>query len=358
VVVRSIVDSGTPRRRRFRVAVVVALAALFLPGAASAHPTTAVVALDYQTTVEHAPAGVSAVVIDGDRRLRLTVASGLRVSVLGFAGEPFLRFSADGVFANARSVTAISTKVVATRSGQTPVFGGAAEWRRVSGGRSFTWHDHRLAPSLPRGARRVAWSVPLLVDGRRVEVGGVFRRFAKPALWPWLLVLGACFAAGAIGFAGGEGRRLRLTIALAAAAGGAALVSVAGFSAGNGVGERTKLLELGASGALGLAAALGLAFARRSRVAVAGGIALLALIEGLGRLGVFFHAVVVSALPAALTRGVDTIAIAAGLVVLTLLLTRPYPKPIRRGAGRTGRPAWWLSKLAPQAIRSGRKGTR
>ena len=73
------------------------LAALALPATAAAHNRGPAVALDYRLRVDEVARGVSARVLDGDRSLRLAVAGGVRVVVLGYLGEPVLRFDVRGV---------------------------------------------------------------------------------------------------------------------------------------------------------------------------------------------------------------------------------------------------------------------
>jgi hypothetical protein len=96
------------------------------------------------------------------------------------------------------------------------------------------------------------------------------------------------------------------------------------------------LAGAGAVLALAVLAAAGLLLAGRRRLAVAGAIGALALIEGLGRLGVFVHGVVISELPAAAARAADSVAIGAGLAAVVIALTQPSrtPVPARRRTRR------------------------
>src|SRR5436309_1082650 len=112
-----------------------ALACLAVPGTAAAHSRAPAVALDYRLELAHAPRGVEADVVDGDRALRLT-AVGADVVVRGLLHEPVLRFARNGVWANAASPTAAADRIVRAGRG----------WVRVAAGSTFTWHDHRLSP--------------------------------------------------------------------------------------------------------------------------------------------------------------------------------------------------------------------
>ena len=97
------------------------LAALVVPGVAQAHHTAVpIVALDYANRIlpgAAGPDGVHATLDDAGRKLRLTVAPGRQAVVLGYVGEPFLRFDSHGVSANAHSETAQGS---AARRGRGP----------------------------------------------------------------------------------------------------------------------------------------------------------------------------------------------------------------------------------------------
>jgi hypothetical protein len=311
---------------KLRVLALAALAALAAPATAAAHPRAPAIALDDRATVDRTPApGVRASIVDGDRKLRLVVAAGVRVVVLGYLGEPMLRLSADEVAASGRSPTALANSLVQS---------SRAGWLRVGGGPSFAWHDHRLAPRLPSGLSRARWSIPLLVNGRRVSLSGELVRTAKPALWPWV-VLGAALVAAGVAVA--RVRRLELSVAggtaIAALAGAAGLTSLAGFSLAAAGVVRSRV-ELAAAVALAAAAVAGLVLGGRRRLAVAGAIGALALVEGLGRLGVFVHGVVVSELPPAAARAAATVAIGGGLAALLIAFTQPTRRPIQARRNR------------------------
>jgi len=310
-------------RRRAYPGLLAAVVALAAPAAAQAHPTGPAIALDYRSTVEARPAaGVRASVLDGDRKLELSVDRRTTVTVLGYLDEPMLRIGPGGVLVNARSPTAWAERLAVSPPGKVTLAKPA--WRRIADGPAFAWHDHRVAPRLAPGVRHARWSIGIVADGRRLALNGEFERVGRPALWPWL-VLGL----GLLGLGTGVtlARRLELSAAgslAAAAVGGAAgLVSLAAFSfsgVSSGVGA---WLELAAAAGLAIAAAAGLVLARGSRLVIAGGIGALAAIEGLGRLGVFKHGVVVSALPATGVRAADAVAIGAGLAALLIVLTYP-----------------------------------
>jgi hypothetical protein len=188
-------------RRSALVAVAVVAAA---PGTAYAH-TGGRIATNFEARLaglRPPAAGVRARVIGGDLKLQLSVTGSHVVVVLGLLGEPFLRFSPDGVAANAASPTAWNSGVISTADAVSSSRRPA--WRRVTGGHTFAWHENRLRPRPVVGGgttpRRVAaWSVPLLVDGRRTRVAGWEWYAAGPSLVPWIAAVALLLAAAGAG---------------------------------------------------------------------------------------------------------------------------------------------------------------
>lgn len=118
--------------------------------------------------------------IGGDNFIEMTVQPGHEVLVLGYRGEQYLLFEADGtVLENQR---APSTALNEDRYGQSVVpdeADAAAEpdWEEVGSGGYHAWHDHRthwMNPSDPIGAEPgdqiLEAVVPLRVDGDEVAV--------------------------------------------------------------------------------------------------------------------------------------------------------------------------------------------
>ncbi len=164
-------------RLRACLALVVAAGLTVVPSA-GAHLKSGVPSTDFEARIagfRPAVSGLEARALDGDQRLELRVAPPRVVVVLGLLGEPFLRFSPDGVEANLASPTTTSMGVVAAADA---VSSGGVRWRRVSRSHTFAWHEHRLRPlgvvrTHDAGGRAVAsFSIPLLVDGRRAALTG------------------------------------------------------------------------------------------------------------------------------------------------------------------------------------------
>jgi hypothetical protein len=304
------------RSKPIRAVVLAALAALAWPAVAQAHSSSIVVAIDYRVHIDRVPAGIEARVIDGDRKLRLRVDPRATVLVLGYARDPFLRFSPKGVEVNDFAPTAWSDRLA---RGSGPKFGGARLWRLASSGHAFTWHEHRLAPPAPQG-RTIAWTVPLVVDGRPAAVTGTYRKVARPALWPWLVIGAVFLAASAVLLRRPRPGPARIAaLAFACLSGAAALAALVAVTLAGAVGHG-KGIELGAAGALAAAAVGLLLLWPRGRAVTVGGIASLGLIEGLGLLGVFVHGVVIADLPATATRVAAALAVFGGGSALLLVL--------------------------------------
>ena len=195
-----------------RLSIFVALCALlvFTP-AANAHSLskgTRIVARVTSTL----PDGLELRVVSGDDELELRNATGRTVVVLGYTGEPYLRFGAGGgVSTNLRS-SALALNATRfpperewrelTRSAPA----GEPDWQSVDDGDSYTWVDHRIHlitrvnpplvqadPGKKHLLRR--WTVPLEVGGSPVAVRGTLTYEPGGFDWvgaiPYLVVLGA-----------------------------------------------------------------------------------------------------------------------------------------------------------------------
>ena len=123
--------------------------------------------------------GLTARIIGGDSFLELTVADGLDVVVVGYQGEPYLRFAPDGtVYENQLSP---SKPLNDDRFGEGDLTGTDAEaepeWQELASGGVHQWHDHRthwMQPERPFGKepgdRILEGVVPIEVDGRAVDI--------------------------------------------------------------------------------------------------------------------------------------------------------------------------------------------
>jgi hypothetical protein len=298
---------------------VVTFAALALPAVAAAHGRTATVALDFRLRLDESALtipGVHVRVLDGDRSFQLRVDGNQTVVVKGLLKEPVLRIGPAGVSVNSNSPTAFADKLV-TKSHQ--------GWVHVSGGHLFAWHDHRLAPppaSHPGLAGR--FEIPITVDGKPMMIGGTFWRVARPAVWPWL--------AGAVAFvlailAAARQRKLRgvLTVALGTAAGLAALAAVTTFAAKDAPNGQIAWVQIVAGIGIGIALAVLLVRLHGARrVHAAGIVGAIAAAASIGSLSVFWHGVVISALPATSARLACGLALVGGIAAGALSFSRDF----------------------------------
>jgi hypothetical protein len=263
--------------------------ALALPSTARAHLRSGTVAVDYRPRVTHRPAGpLSVGVYLSDRALHLSVERGHSVVVYGYLGEPFVRVTDAGVTVQTSSPTAAATGLLPRG---TPSDG----WVLRSRHRSVVWHDVR--------ASRPQWRVPISVDGRREAIAGETVKLHKPALWPWLLVLAAFVAAGAV---------VRRPTALGLLSSITGVVVAAGFALSTYANPGTWIA--GVDEFFFAAAGVGvLRWGPSSlRLAAAVWLSLVGLAIGLSKGEMFFHALVLSSLPGTATRIAAVVAIGAG----------------------------------------------
>jgi hypothetical protein len=154
--------------------------------------------------------GLTVRVLDSDDELELRNDTGRTIVILGYDGEPYLRFAADGVFRNARSPASYlnldryaKVDVPAEADPKAP-----PRWERVASGAIWSWHDHRIHWMSPIDPPRVRadpdrphhvfdWQVPARIEGRRLAISGRLD-YTPPgddrSMLP--LVLAACVGVG------------------------------------------------------------------------------------------------------------------------------------------------------------------
>lgn len=204
--------------RRSLVALTLGLLAIptLLARPASAHTLTGVQPTNFKSelvSVLPELVGVSVDVLDLGRRIRLSNTGRVDVVVLGYSGEPYLRVGPAGVFENTHSpaVYMNAPSSPATTSTTLPRVADPSappSWRRISGGRSTTWHDRRTRWEGPspdsvrrRPHERQVVSPWLIGVTRGREQGAITGRLVwvpPPSATPWL-VLAAFVAAATIG---------------------------------------------------------------------------------------------------------------------------------------------------------------
>jgi hypothetical protein len=176
------------------ISAVIALALVSTP-AAGAHGLSK--SSQTVATVTAAPVDVEVVGLDDELRLRNT--SGRTLVVLGYAGEPYLRFDRRGISVNLRSpaVTLNAARFPPRREWEqlSRQRTGTPRWQRVTDGDSYTWTDHRihLIAKTPPAAVRARpdearllrrWIVPLRLGERPAAIRGELRY--RPKRFDWV----------------------------------------------------------------------------------------------------------------------------------------------------------------------------
>jgi hypothetical protein len=173
--------------------------------------------------------GVSVNVLGGDDRLRVSNYSGKTLVILGYEGEPYLRFGDGGVFVNTRSPAAYLNRFrypPALAPGTADASARPA-WRRAARAVSFAWHDHRIHWAARQPPRMIAadpshthllrnWRVPGRASGKPFAIIGFLGYVPPPGVGggdgarSWLVPAGAaCGLALLTGAVGVGARRAR-----------------------------------------------------------------------------------------------------------------------------------------------------
>jgi hypothetical protein len=293
------------------VPLALALAFLAGPAAADAHLRSGTVAVDYAVSIlrSDTPAYRSQV-YQSDRGLGLAVKPGHVVVMLGYLGEPVFRLDAAGLWVNTASPTAV---VVGLLNKANRTISTAPRWRLRRGRRSATWHDSRVQ-GLPVGSDRGAWHVPLIVDGRRLVLGGELRRFPSPSLWLWLGLLTASLAGGMSPLLLRRRDLVRLAaIRLSVVAAVASVLLAVAFSLDTYASPGTWIESV--DEVLFIAVGLGVLLRgpEKYHVGAAIGLGSVGLAVGLLNGAVFLHPIALAILPGTLTRVIALGSIVAGL---------------------------------------------
>ncbi len=192
------------------VAASVAGAMVATAGPASAHGLGGLQPSNYETRVRAvAPAqpGLTVESVDVGTRLRVTNTARHDVVVLGYDDEPYLRVGPRGVFENTRSPAVTLNRSITATGALPPSANSDAppRWRRISGGNSVAWHDHRahwMASEDPpivqrepgRRHRVQGWRVHIETPAGRVTARGDVVWVPGPSPWP-LVALALVLAA-------------------------------------------------------------------------------------------------------------------------------------------------------------------
>jgi hypothetical protein len=236
---------------------------------------------DYATeivAIEPATPTIDVGVIGGDSFIELTAEPGTEAVVLGYWGEPYLRFNSDGtVEENQRSPTVAENESRYGGSSATnPADAGAeSQWAEVASDGSYAWHDHRAhwmsldPPPGERGDEVLTGVIPLEVNGSAVEVSVAVTWEPVPSRVP--AVAGAVIAGFAVLIIlSGRERVAWLLIVGGAVAAGIGWWQVVSVPAETGPSSISWLLPAVAAAAAVVAVTLGHSLASHALVAVAG----------------------------------------------------------------------------------------
>ncbi len=168
------------------------------------------------TEVRPPTATIEVEMIGGDSFVELSVRPGTSVEVIGYRGEPYLRFDADGAVRRNENAPTRWLNDDRYAAVDVPASAGAdatPDWRTVGNGGHYAWHDHRThwmnpadPPGVSPGDTVLEAVIPLAVDGEPVEVHVRSIRLEAPSPVPAALGL----ALTAFGIVAGVRRRDRV----------------------------------------------------------------------------------------------------------------------------------------------------
>ena len=216
---------------------------------------------DYRSevaSIEPPAPGIHVEMIGGDSFLQITVDPGTALDVIGYRGEPYLRFEPDGTVEI--NDNAPSTYLSEDRYGETAVPDSATpdaepDWRVVGTDGVYAWHDHRShwmnesRPAAEPGDQILEAVVPVVVDGVDTDVTIISTWVRAPSPLP--AAAGALIGA-LIAFSLGrnDGRTAKLVLAFLAVA--ASVVSVWAYTSVPPETAPSYVPVVGAVAALGL----------------------------------------------------------------------------------------------------------
>jgi hypothetical protein len=167
------------------------------------------------TSIDPAVAGLDISVINHGESVVLTNQTGKTVTVVGYTGEDYLRFTPSGVDENANSLSAFLNGSLVIQGLPQQYAAGTAQkppqWHHVSNTPTYTWHDHRVHWMAQQRPPVVAadphhphpvfdWAMNLTVNDQPVTVKGQLTWTGTPVLSG--LVIAGLVLAGVLVLAG------------------------------------------------------------------------------------------------------------------------------------------------------------
>ncbi|MEZ5244524.1 MAG: hypothetical protein R2707_05445 [Acidimicrobiales bacterium] len=289
---------------------------------------------------------ISVAFIGGDSFIELVVEEGHEVLVLGYNGEPYLRFDPDGtVWENTASPTRYlnEDRFAAVEIPAAADADAEPQWSAVGSAGRYAWHDHRThwmnearPPAASPGDQILEAVVPLVIDGQDVDIAVASYWLPAPGAWSTTLVFGTALVALVGVFVARGVWRWGIAAGVGVGALGLGLVAYQSVPAETGPPRSLWLLPLIALIALAAAAAsrarstVGAALVRAALVFLAGSEL---LFWGLSRRDAIRSAIIPSNAPELLDRLGIAVAAAVGLGVAVVSLIdlfaigRPQPSP-------------------------------
>jgi hypothetical protein len=302
------------------VAALLVIPAAF-PSLASAHVgRTLPVATSFTARITGPLLGLRADVVDGDQTLWLQAPAATVVIVPGALGEPLLRFDGRGVWLNLRSPTAQSDRI--DRFDLRPSADPNAKplWHRVAAGHAYAWHEHRLhlLEPLARGLGSAGtvgpWSVPVVVDGRRLRLHGVLDYRPPGRTWAWI---GAAAILAAVTTVVATRSRTALVALALAAVPLVWAIRIGRELYGRPTVPAVGYVEVAATSLVGAALVYGLVNRDEGfRIFAAFLVGFGALYQGLTMLPLLTHAIALSVLPSMVVRVGEVLVLGAGIGVI------------------------------------------
>lgn len=151
---------------------------------------------DYQTevvSITPPDAPISVRIIGGDSFIEVTQTADVEIEVLGYQGEPYIRFDADGTVVENRRSPTFWQNLERYGDAFVPSSVDASlppQWRRATQTKRWSWHDHRAhwmnkQPPLgvQPGDQVLDSTIPLIIDGRAASIRVESFYLPRPPIW-------------------------------------------------------------------------------------------------------------------------------------------------------------------------------
>lgn len=172
--------SGKSSRRVLRAAAAGILASLVLASPVLADPAGPTDYLSEVVAIDPSTPAIDVAILGGDSFVQLKVQPGSEVIVIGYRGEQYLWFKADGTVLENQNSPTKYTNNDRYGGGEIPLSAtvdASPDWQPIASNGRWSWHDHRahwMQQTRPfgqsAGDQILEAVVPLQVDGVEVDV--------------------------------------------------------------------------------------------------------------------------------------------------------------------------------------------